>query len=347
MHQKNGLVTAHKKKEGMAAGSLVYVGDTQTQATKIHSHQYHAGFYTESPALQEQQKEQTLWVEISGLEDIQRIVDIAKQFSIANLSLEDVFSTDQRLKLDLYDSYIFCTLRILADHTNPEQQLSLFVGKNWILSIAEYQTEIFEPVKRQLATNHTKLQSGGASALFHSLIDRVVDQYLVFADSLEGETESLEELVITHPQDTNAPQIHQHKASILKLRRMTSPLKDMLTTLIRSESEYIDRNAIFLFRDIHDHALWLSEECDMLRETVSSIMEVYLSSLNMRLNIIMKVLTIISTIFIPLTFLTGVYGMNFAHMPFTDTWWGFYSVLVCCIVVVIGMTIYFRRKHWW
>lgn len=346
MHEKKVNPYAHKKKEGLAAGSLVYVGDTQPQKTSVRTHYYRSGSYRVEQGFKQAGNESIRWVEITGLEDIQTIVKIAKEFQIANLSLEDVFSTDQRLKLDQYDAYLSVTLRILAHQGSEEQQLSLFLGDGWVLSIAEYSHQTFEAVIRQLSSA-TKLQSAGSSALLHALIDRVVDQYLVKADELEMKTENLEELVITNPQQTTASAIHQQKAEILKLRRMTSPLKDILTTLIRTENPFLDRNTTFLLRDIHDHALWLADECDMMRETVSGIMEVYLSSLDMKMNAIMKVLTIISTVFIPLTFLTGLYGMNFTYMPFTGAYWGFYAILVCCVLVVSGMAIYFRRKKWW
>ncbi|NLK06373.1 MAG: magnesium/cobalt transporter CorA [Spirochaetales bacterium] len=346
MLDKKQRILLHKKKEGLVPGTLVYVGDTEEEQTLVRSHHYSSEYYHQEEGFSKPQQG-ILWVEITGLKDIRHIVKIAKEFSLSNLSLEDVFSTDQRLKVDRYDSYLSATLRILGTQETPEQQLSLFLGSNWVLSIAENKSELFEPLIRQLATNQTKLQTGSAGMLFHSLMDRVVDQYLVRADELELKTEHLEELVITSPQTTDAPTIHQHKAEILRLRRMTSPLREILTTLLRSESEYLDKNTLFLLRDIQDHALWLSEECDMLRETVSGIMEVYLSSLDMRMNTIMKVLTIISTIFIPMTFLTGLYGMNFTVMPFTTAWWGFYAILLCCVLVVAFMIVYFRRKRWW
>lgn len=346
MHEKKVNPYSHKKKEGLAAGSLIYVGDTQPQQTSIRTHIYRAGSYQMENGFRRAEKENTCWVEISGLEDIQTIVKIAKEFQIANLSLEDVFSTDQRLKLDQYDTYLSVTLRILGHQGTQEQQLTLFLGDGWVLSIAEYNHLSFDVVVRQLSSA-TKLQSAGSSALLHALIDRVVDQYLVEADELELKTENLEELVITKPQETTASAIHKQKTEILRLRRMTSPLKEILTTLIRSENPFLDRNTSFLLKDVYDHALWLSEECDMLRETMSGIMEVYLSSLDIKMNAIMKVLTIISTIFIPLTFLTGLYGMNFAHMPFTSAYWGFYAILGGSVLVVIGMAIYFRRKKWW
>ncbi len=339
--------TSHKKKEGLAAGSLIYAGEGLPEATKIRTHFYTAGSYRMVQGFEEPKAQELCWIQISGLDDIKEIIRIAKMFSISNLSLEDVFSTDQRLKLDTYDNYLSVILRILSTQNTVEQQLSLFLGRNWVLSISEYASATFDPVIRQLEDNKTKLQTGSSAVLFHSLIDRVVDQYLVRADELELQTEQLEELVITRPQETNAPAIHKHKAKILTLRRMTSPLKEMLSTMIRSEHEYLDKNTLFLLRDIYDHALWLSEECEMLRETVSSIMEVFLSSLDSRMNSIMKVLTIISTIFIPLTFLTGLYGMNFSNMPFLQASWGFSAMLAICFLVVIGMAYYFRKKRWW
>lgn len=337
----------HKKKEGLAAGSLVFVGDGQPEATRIRTHLYSAGSYEVVEGFVLPKENQRCWVQISGLSNIMSIVEVAKAFSLSTLSLEDVFSTDQRLKLDSYEQYLAITLRILPTETTEDQQLSLFLGKHWVLSITEYASEVFLPAIRQLEDPQTKLQGGNSSVLFHTLIDRVVDQYLVRADELENETDELEQLVITSPSSTDAPTIHRHKAKILSLRRMTSPLKDILATMIRVEHPFLDKNTKILLTDIQDHALWLAEECEMLRETVSSVMEVYLSSLDTKMNSIMKVLTIISTIFIPLTFLTGLYGMNFSYMPLAAYRWGFYGMLVCCMLVVFAMAYYFWRKRWW
>ena len=347
MPQRKPVQSNHKKKEGIPAGSLIYVGENQPQKTMVETHLYNEMTYSLQADFVHPTEGQRSWVQIRGLEDIQKIVSIAKYFSISNLSLEDVFSTNQRLKVDFYDSYIAVTLRVLEDQNTPEQQLSLFVGTDWVLSIAEKNTPLFEQLRIQLETGQTKLKKGSSSMLFHAMIDRVVDQYLVKADELELKTEELEQLVIGKSIQTNATTIHQHKIQILKLRRLTSPLRDILSSLIRSESEYVDKTTTFLLKDVHDHAQWLSEECDMLRETVSGLMEVYLSSLDTRMNAIMKVLTIISTIFIPLTFLSGLYGMNFDHIPFSSAWWGFYAILLICIFIISSMALYFRRKKWW
>lgn len=344
MGEKRTNQYIHKRKEGMAAGSLVYAGTSEATATMITTHLFKRGSYRSEAGLAQGEEGETRYIEICGLKDLEAIVATAKEFSISNLSLEDAFSTNQRIKLDEYDSYLSVTLRI---RDKSEQQITLFLGAGWVLSIAESKSPVFSPLFTQLANPSSKLQGGGASMLFHSLIDAIVDQYLLRADELELATESLEELVITRAEETSASAIHHHKAEILRLRRMTAPLREILTALIRSESTLLDHNTIFLLRDIQDHALWLAEECEMLRETVSGIMEVYLSSLDMKMNSIMKMLTIISTIFIPLTFLTGLYGMNFHHIPFSSLWWGFYAILAGCVIVVIIMVLYFRKKQWW
>ncbi|HOQ94988.1 MAG TPA: magnesium and cobalt transport protein CorA [Sphaerochaeta sp.] len=344
MAEKRGNHYIHKKKEGLAAGTLLYTGAFDATETVVTTHLFKKGSYRSEEGLAEAREGEIRYIEICGLSDLEEIITIAKGFSISNLSLEDAFSTNQRIKLDVYDSYLSVTLRISEPR---EQQITLFLGAGWVLSIAEAKSAIFTPLFAQLATASSKLQGGSASMLLSAIIDTVVDQYLLRADELELATEELEEMVITRAEETDASAIHHHKGEILRLRRMTSPLRELLSALIRSNNELLDHTTIFLLRDVQDHALWLAEECEMLRETVSGIMEVYLSSLDMRMNSIMKVLTIISTIFIPLTFLTGLYGMNFIHIPFSTLHWGFYAILAGCVIVVIIMALYFRKKQWW
>ena len=331
----------------MRPGALIYVGDSECEETRIRTHIYDSegsatfeGFSMEDP-------EKQRWIEISGLSDIKGIVLVAKEFNLSNLSLEDVFSTDQRMKLDYYETYFSLTLRVLDTPKKEEEQLSLFVGEGWVISIVEHASDIFVPVVTYLKDTQTKKKKVDAHLLFHALVDRVVDQYLVRADELDQLTEDMEELVVNTPERVTAPDIHKLKRKILHLRRITLPLKDLLANLIRTENIELGKATIHLFRDTSDHALWLNEECEMLRDTVSGLMEVYLSSLDVKMNKIMKVLTIISTIFIPLTFLTGLYGMNFIHMPFATQHWGFYAMFLCCILIVILMAAWFKKKRWW
>ena len=347
MPNKKSHLLLHKRKEGMRPGSLVYVGDSECEETRIRTHIYdtEGSVIIEGFSMEEPDKQR--WIEISGLSDIKGIVSVAKEFTLSNLSLEDVFSTDQRMKLDYYEHYFSLTLRVLDTPQKEEEQLSLFVGDKWVISIVVHESDIFSPAVAYLKDTQSKKRKANAHLLFHALLDRVVDQYLVRADELDQKTEDLEALVINTPDKVTASDIHTHKRKILHLRRVTLPLKDLLGNIIRSEHVKLDKATTHLFHDTSDHALWLNEECEMLRETVSGLMEVYLSSLDVKMNKIMKVLTIISTTFIPLTFLTGLYGMNFLHMPFTSQQWGFYAMLICCILIVILMAGWFKRKRWW
>jgi len=347
MQNKKIMPHLHKKKEGMRPGSLVYVGDSECEETRILTHIYDSDTSETFKGFSMEQPDKQRWIEISGLSDIKGIVAVANEFNLSNLSLEDVFSTDQRMKIDYYENYFSFTLRILDTPQKAEEQLSLFVGDKWVISIAEHASDIFGPVVTYLKDTQTTKRKANAHLLFHALVDRVVDQYLVRADELDQQTEDMETLVIKTPEKVTASEIHRLKRRILHLRRITLPLKDLLANLIRSEQVELGKPTIHLFRDTSDHALWLNEECEMLRDTVSGLMEVYLSSLDVKMNTIMKVLTIISTTFIPLTFLTGLYGMNFSYMPFSTHYWGFYAMLLCCILVVVFMAGWFKKKRWW
>ncbi len=346
MPNKNTMPLLHKRKEGMRPGSLIYVGDSECEETRIRTHIFDGNGSETLEGFSLQDPEKQRWIEISGLSDIKGIVSVAKEFDLSNLSLEDVFSTDQRMKLDYYEKYFSLTLRVLDTPNKEEEQLSLFVGEGWVISIVEHASDIFQTAVAYLKDTNKK-RKANEHLLFHALVDRVVDQYLVRADELDQLTEEMEDLVVNTPEKVKASDIHKHKRKILHLRRITLPLKDLLANLIRSEHVDLGKATIHLFRDTSDHALWLGEECEMLRETVSGLMEVYLSSLDVKMNKIMKVLTIISTIFIPLTFLTGLYGMNFIHMPFSTRYWGFYAMVVICVLIVIGMAGWFKKKQWW
>lgn len=339
--------TSHQRKQGLRPGALVYTGSSATQETNIKTHILDGNSIETSSGLSAGQEGKLRWIEITGLQDLKGIAELATSFSISPLSVEDVFSTDQRMKIDYYDSYFSWTMKVLELPNKKEEQLTLFVGKNWIISILEYKSDIFVPVIHFLNTKQGLHKKVDSFLLFHAMVDCVVDQYLVRADELDAKTEEMEALVINTPERVIGSDIHRLKRKILHLRRISLPLKDLLASLIRAEHIDMGKPTIRLFRDTSDHALWLSEECEMLRETVSGLMEVYLASLDVKMNKIMKVLTIISTTFIPLTFLTGLYGMNFLHIPLSEQHWGFYAMLLCCIFIVIFMAGWFKRKRWW
>ncbi|AEV29661.1 magnesium Mg(2+) and cobalt Co(2+) transport protein CorA [Sphaerochaeta pleomorpha str. Grapes] len=342
------FTSVHKQKEGLSPGTLVYVGDTESEETVVVTHFFNENDYICSKGMEEPVEGKRTWVQISGLSDIRTIAEIGKRYNISNLSLEDALSTDQRPKIEFASTYFFITMRILDTPDKTEEQISFFVGKDWLVSISEHTSDVLNPVIKQLGSEDNRLRSSTPDRLVHALTDRIADQYLVRADELDMQTEALEELVVNQAEKVTASMIHRHKRAILHLRRISMPLKELFNTLSKGETPFVSASSVPFFRDTFDHVLWLSEECETLRDTSQGLMEVYISSLDMKMNRIMKVLTIISTIFIPITFITGMYGMNFIHMPYiTKTAWGFSFVIGFCIVLSIWMIFWFKKKKWW
>ncbi|MFA6689816.1 MAG: magnesium/cobalt transporter CorA [Sphaerochaetaceae bacterium] len=341
----------HTQKVGLVPGSLVYVGDTPSQTTKIHSIIYDTVTIEEvDSSIPDATEGRTLWVGISGLKDVDAIARLGQRFNISPLFLEDILYTDQRPKADRTEGYLFITLRLNHPEAPrmPEEQISLVMGKNFLISFQEQDSDVFDPVVKRLHNAESKLRKLGADVLLHALLDLIVDRYLVLADHLEDDTDEMEELVVNDPDSINASEIHRNKRNIQDLRRSTLPLRDIFSLLSGGSEPLISTTARVYFKDTYDHVLWLVEALDNLRETMQGLMEVYLSSLDTRMNHIMQVLTIISTVFIPLTFITSLYGMNFQYLPpETLKPWGFYGILGICVVLSVVMAWWFKRKKWW
>jgi magnesium transporter len=341
----------HTQKEGLVPGSLVYVGDTPSQETRIHSIAYDADTIEETDAaIPVQEDGKILWIQVTGLKDVGMLAQLGRRFNISSLFLEDILYTDQRPKVDRTEGYLFITLRLNhpEDITMEDEQISLIMGKDFLISFQERPSDVFAPAKKRLQMSDSKLRKLGADILLHTLLDMIVDRYLVTADRLEDDTDDLEGIVVNTPDAVKAAELHKDKRKIQNLRRSALPLRDIFSLLSSGNEPLVGPLARTYFKDTYDHVLWLIESLENLRETMQGLMEVYLSSLDMRMNHIMQVLTIISTVFIPLTFITGLYGMNFAYLPpETLKPWGFYGILGICIALSVGMALWFKRKKWW
>ncbi len=341
----------HTQKAGLVPGSLVYVGDTPSQKTHIHSIAYNADAIEETDTtIPQRETGRLLWIQVTGLKDIETIAQLGQRFNVNPLYLEDILYTDQRPKVDRTEGYLFITLRLNhpEEPAMEDEQISLVMGKDFLISFQERPSDVFVPAQKRLQRTESKLRKSGADVLLHALLDMIVDRYLVLADQLEDDTDDLEDVVVNTPDAVKASELHKEKRKIQNLRRSTLPLRDIFNLLSSGNEPLISPIARAYFKDTYDHVLWLIESLENLRETMQGLMEVYLSSLDMRMNHIMQVLTIISTVFIPLTFITGLYGMNFAYLPpETLKPWGFYGILGVCVVLSVGMALWFKRKKWW
>ncbi|MDD4097894.1 MAG: magnesium/cobalt transporter CorA [Lentisphaeria bacterium] len=289
------------------------------------------------------------WINVAGLGDIQLLQNIGNAFNLHPLALEDVASVPQRPKIDDYDSHLFITLKML--HPGPEaiivEQISLFLLDHVVITFQEFNNDSLEPVRVRLRHQGSKLRSMGADYLAYAIIDTVVDNYFPCLEQLAEQTEALEEHVFkTSTRTTTLAKIHLLRREISDVRRSVWPLRDMLNAIIRDPLPLLSSHVRLFFRDCLDHAVQILESLDSNREAAAALMEVHLSTLSNRMNEVMKVLTIISTIFIPLTFVAGVYGMNFDHMPELHWRWGYWACWAVMLLCAVVMILVFKRLGW-
>jgi magnesium transporter len=272
-------------------------------------------------------------------------------FRLHPLVLEDILNTDQRPKMEDYGDYLYIVLKTLfmAGNLGDEvesEQVSLILGRNFVLSFQEKENPLFEPIRERLRSGKGRLRKMGPDYLVHAVLDAIIDHYFVVLEKLGEKIEFLEEEVVIQPTPSTLQAAHQLKREMIFLRKAVWPLREVIDSLERGESYLIKESTVIYLRDIYDHTIQVIDNIETFRDMLSGMMDIYLSSISNRMNEIMKVLTLIATIFIPLTFIVGSYGMNFKYMPELSWPWGYPLVMALMLVVAIFMLIYFRRKKW-
>ncbi|MHB8120047.1 MAG: magnesium/cobalt transporter CorA [Methanothrix sp.] len=295
------------------------------------------------------------WINIEGLHQPDVLEKLGSCYGIHPLVLEDIL-TDQRPKIEDYDDYIFIVLKMLYyDEEGDEEsgdtkldmdQVSIILGKNFIISFKEKEVDVFNPLRERLRTAKGKIRKQGADYLAYSMMDSIVDHYFVIMEKLGDRFEDLEDAVVSNPEPGILPTIYNLKRDMLFLRKSVWPLREAISNLQRTDSPLISELTKIYLRDVYDHTIQVIENIETFRDMSASLLETYLSSLSNKLNEVIKLLTIISTIFIPLTFLAGLYGMNFRFMPELESTWGYPAVLILMLMVVVVMMAYFRKKEW-
>ncbi|MCX6696310.1 MAG: magnesium/cobalt transporter CorA [Methanoregula sp.] len=293
--------------------------------------------------------ETVTWINVDGLGNPKIIEDLGNCFTIHPLILEDIFNTGQRPKIEDLDQYIYLNLKMLScSNTEKEikiEHISMIIGSNYLISFQEDIGDIFDPVRERIRKDG-RIRKYGPDYLAYALIDGIVDNYFVVMENLEGQVEGLEEELVINPTQDSLHKINQLKKDMIFLRKSVWPLREVINNLERSESPLIKESTTIYLRDVYDHTIQVIDTLETFRDMVSGMIDIYLSGLSYKMNEIMKVLTLIATIFIPLTFVVGLYGMNFKNMPEIEWEFGYYSVLIVMVIMVAGMLIYFRRKKW-
>ncbi len=293
--------------------------------------------------------ESVAWINVGGVHKVEMVEALGKQFALHPLLLEDVANTDQRPKLDDYDTYVFLVMKMLSLTERQEiavEQVSLVLGKNYVLSFQENGTDVFQPVRERLRGGKGRLRQSGADYLLYALVDAIVDQYFAVLEFIGERIESLQQTVVADPRPETLNEIHALKRQLLFLRRAVWPLRDVMNNLSRLDGPFLQQPTKVFFRDVYDHVVQIVDTIETLREMVSASLDIYLSSVSYRLNAVMRVLTVITTIFMPLSFIASIYGMNFEYMPELESRWGYPLVLGVMTAVGVGMLVLFRTKRW-
>ena len=346
-------VSVRSGKAGLPPGTLMHIGEAKEHTPKISIIDYNPTHFQEKIAQRVEEcfpfrkKKSITWINIDGIHDSNIIKDIGKHFGFHYLLLEDIMNNEQRPKIETFEDHIFIVLKML-NYEQKEvvtEQISIIIGKNFVISFQETEGDIFDPIRKRIRENKGKLRKRGPDYLAYSLIDAIVDHYFAVLEKLEEEIEEVEES-ITRPTAETIKNMHLLKRQTISLQRSIWPLREVVSGMIRSESALLKKTTAIYLRDVYDHTIQVMDTIETFRDILSGMMEVYLFSVSNRTNEIMKVLTIIGTIFIPLTFITGVYGMNFDFMPALAWEYGYYAVMIGMMSIIIFLLLYFRKRRW-
>lgn len=350
------LIKKRSKKAGLPPGSLVHIGEKKAETPKITIIDYDETHFQEKEVktIDEcfifKDKPTVTWINIDGLHQVEILEKLGECYGLHPLVLEDILNTDQRPKMEDYGEYIYIVLKMLdyndkSNEIEPEQ-MSLILGPNFVFSFQEREGDTFNPIRERIRNSKGRIRKMGADYLAYTLLDSIVDNYFIILEKLGEKIEFLEEKLVTRPTPETLQVIHYLKREMIFLRRAVWPLREVVNGLERGESSLVKESTRVYLRDVYDHTIQAIDTIETYRDMVSGMLDIYLSSVSNRLNSVMKVLTIIATIFMPLTFLAGVYGMNFKYMPELEWRWGYPLVWFIMVGIGISMLIYFRKRKW-
>ncbi len=350
-------VRKRSMKSGLPPGTPVHIGSQRTPTTQVILRIYNETEWEEREISQLSEcppltaPGRITWINVSGLHQVERLEELNACLGLHPLVLEDILNTEQRPKIEDYGDYLFIVFKslFLSRQRNREltgEQISLVLGKNFLLSFQERDNPLWEPVVERLRGGKGRIRKMGPDYLAHALMDAVIDHYFVVLEELGERIEQLEEEVVARPRSATHQTIHRLKQETLHFRRSVWPMREIVGALTREESPLVGESTRFYLRDLADHLIQVLDNLETFREMLSAMTDIYLASNSNRMNEIMKVLTIIATLFIPLTFIAGIYGMNFQFMPELSWPWGYPLVLLLMLAVALFMLGYFRRKKW-
>lgn len=350
-------IKRRSKKAGLPPGSLVHIGEQKTDRVKITIMEFGESECTEQVVdsfdrcFPMKDKSIVTWINVDGIHHVDTLAKLGECYGFHPLVLEDILNTDQRPKMEDYDGYLFVVLKILTSNSGSidetmVDQFSMIIGSNYVISFQEKETDLFATLAERIRNSKSRIRKMGADYLTYTLLDTIVDRYFLVLENLGERLETLEEELVTHPDNPTLHEIHTLKREMIFLRRSVWPLREVISALQRADSNIISPHTHVYLRDIYDHTIQVIESMETYRDILSGMLDIYLSSISNRLNSVMKVLTVIATIFMPLTFIVGFYGMNFKYIPGLEWDYGYLVCLLGMAGISVLMLLYFRRKKW-
>ncbi len=342
-------------KKGLPPGTVVYSGEKHTEKVKISLIEYNEkefvekDFYDFDQCLSFVMPGMVKWINVDGIHNTEIIQKIGEKFNIHPLTLEDIVNTDQRPKFEDYEHYVVSIMKMLYydDELHSEQLSIVLLGDNTVISFQEiHGGDAFDLIRNRIRQGKGRIRKMGADYLSYCLLDAVVDCYFTILEKIGDRIEDLEEELISDPTTATMTHLHHMKRQMIFLRKAVWPMRELINNKERSETELIHASTDIYLRDLYDHTVRVIDTVETYRDLLSGMMDIYLSSVSNRMNEVMKVLTIISTIFIPVTFIAGVYGMNFHNMPELKSEYGYWITWGVMLAVMLSLVIFFRRKKW-
>jgi len=288
------------------------------------------------------------WINVNGISNVSEIKKIGDIFDLHHLVLDDIVSVKQRPKIEEYDNYLFCVLKMIYYKKQKlrTEQISIVLGNGYVISFQEKEGDVFDDVRNRIGTEKSKIRKNGADYLMYSLMDSIIDNYFLVLENIGEKIEKIESVLLLRPSPDTLSQIYSLKRTLIYLRKSVWPLREVINKILRDENKLIKQETKIYYRDLYDHTIQVIDTIESYRDMSAGMLDIYLSSLSNKMNEVMKVLTIIATIFIPLTFLAGVYGMNFKYMPELNNQFSYPIIWGIMILVAVIMVYYFRRKKW-
>ena len=350
------FINKRSKKAGLPPGTLVHIGETRTEKIKITIIDYTEMQFREQEVKKIEEcfplknNHTVTWINIDGIHQLDIIEKIGKHFDFHPLLMEDIVNTGQRPKIEDFGQYLFVVVKMLSYREKEaevnSEQVSIILGENFVISFQEHEGDIFDPIRERIRTSKGRIRKMGSDYLAYALLDAIVDNYFIILEKIGEKVEDREENLVCHPTPKTLKEIHTLKREMILLRRSVWPLREVISGFERGGSALIRESTRLYLRDVYDHTIQVIDTVETFRDILAGMLDLYLSSISNKMNEVMKVLTIFASIFIPLTFIAGVYGMNFKYMPELEWPWAYPVIWSVMLGVGISMVLYFKKKKW-